>query len=98
MGAKASLVDAMGARSALAPSLTLENIQAAYKEGEESAARELIQRACCLECSAGEPHINGVSTPKIHMACGGWAVVISVTTCVMHVENYGYCNMLVRAF
>ncbi|XP_062246581.1 leucine-rich repeat serine/threonine-protein kinase 1 isoform X1 [Platichthys flesus] len=59
MGAKTSLVDAMGAHSALAPSLTLENIQAAYKEGEEMAARELIQRACCMECSAGEPLING---------------------------------------
>ncbi|XP_069384545.1 leucine-rich repeat serine/threonine-protein kinase 1 isoform X2 [Paralichthys olivaceus] len=64
MGAKASLVDAVGGRSALAPSLTLENILAAYKEGEEMAARELIQTACCMECSAGTPQINGV-----HLLC-----------------------------
>lgn len=64
MGAKASLVEALGGRSALAPSLTLENILEAYKEGEEVAARELIQKACCMECGAGTPQINGV-----HLLC-----------------------------
>ncbi|XP_047187431.1 leucine-rich repeat serine/threonine-protein kinase 1 isoform X5 [Scophthalmus maximus] len=64
MGAKASSVDGMGAGSALASSLTLENIQAAYEEGEEHAARELIQKACCMECSAGTPRIDGV-----HLLC-----------------------------
>ncbi|GLD70645.1 leucine-rich repeat serine/threonine-protein kinase 1, partial [Lates japonicus] len=58
MGAKASLVDGMGPGSSLAPSLTLENIQTAYEDGEESA-RELIQQACCVECSAGTPRIDG---------------------------------------
>ncbi|XP_028257720.1 leucine-rich repeat serine/threonine-protein kinase 1 [Parambassis ranga] len=61
MGAKASLVEGTGpSPAALAPSPTLENIQAAYDDGEEETARELIQRACCTECSAGMPQINGV--------------------------------------
>ncbi|XP_026149127.1 leucine-rich repeat serine/threonine-protein kinase 1 isoform X3 [Mastacembelus armatus] len=59
MGAKASLVEGMGPSSTLVPSPTLENIQAAYENGEE-AARELIQQACCVECSAGTPQIDGV--------------------------------------
>uniref|UniRef100_A0A4W6D0S7 Uncharacterized protein n=1 Tax=Lates calcarifer TaxID=8187 RepID=A0A4W6D0S7_LATCA len=53
----------MGPGSSLAPSLTLENIQTAYEDGEESA-RELIQQACCVECSAGTPRIDGV-----HLLC-----------------------------
>lgn len=62
MGAKASLVEGTGpSPAALAPSPTLENIQAAYDDGEEETARELIQRACCTECSAGMPQIDGVS-------------------------------------
>uniref|UniRef100_A0A3B4UE03 non-specific serine/threonine protein kinase n=2 Tax=Seriola dumerili TaxID=41447 RepID=A0A3B4UE03_SERDU len=64
MGAKVSLVDGMGHGSALVPSLTLENIQAAYEDGKEGAARELIQQASCVECSAGTPHIDGV-----HLLC-----------------------------
>ncbi|XP_068587263.1 leucine-rich repeat serine/threonine-protein kinase 1 isoform X1 [Cebidichthys violaceus] len=60
MGAKASLVEGPGPGSALVPSPTLENIQAAYEDREGEAARELIQQACCVECSAGMPHINGV--------------------------------------
>ncbi|XP_076586819.1 leucine-rich repeat serine/threonine-protein kinase 1 isoform X1 [Chaetodon auriga] len=59
MGAKTSLIEGAGPSSALLPSPTLENIQAAYKDGEEEAARELIQQACCVECSAGVPRING---------------------------------------
>ncbi|XP_034413570.1 leucine-rich repeat serine/threonine-protein kinase 1 isoform X4 [Cyclopterus lumpus] len=60
MGAKESLMEDPGPGSALVPSPTLENIQAAYADGEGEAARELIQQACCVECSAGMPHINGV--------------------------------------
>ncbi|KAM8762163.1 leucine-rich repeat serine/threonine-protein kinase 1 [Acanthopagrus schlegelii] len=60
MGAKASLVEGPGADSALGPSPTLENIKAAYEEKQEEAARELIQQACCIECSAGFPRIDGV--------------------------------------
>uniref|UniRef100_A0A667WS42 non-specific serine/threonine protein kinase n=1 Tax=Myripristis murdjan TaxID=586833 RepID=A0A667WS42_9TELE len=56
MGAKASLVGA----STLTPSPTLENIQAAYEDGELDTASELIQQACCVECSAGSPRIDGV--------------------------------------
>ncbi|XP_032367721.1 leucine-rich repeat serine/threonine-protein kinase 1 isoform X2 [Etheostoma spectabile] len=60
MGAKASLVEGPGPGSALIPSPTLENIRAAYKDGEGEAARNLIQQACCVECSAGMPHIDGL--------------------------------------
>ncbi|KAL6112664.1 lrrk1 [Pungitius sinensis] len=60
MGAKASLVEGPGPGPSLVPSPTLENIQAAYEDGEGEAARELIQQACCVECSAGMPPINGV--------------------------------------
>ncbi|XP_070704804.1 leucine-rich repeat serine/threonine-protein kinase 1 [Pempheris klunzingeri] len=60
MGAKASLVEGPGPGAALVPSPTLENIQAAYEDGDEEAARELIQQACCVECSAGRPRIDGV--------------------------------------
>lgn len=59
MGAKASMVEGAGPSSTL-PSPTLENIQAAYEDGAEEIARELIQQACCVECSAGPPYINGV--------------------------------------
>ncbi|CAK6975851.1 leucine-rich repeat serine/threonine-protein kinase 1 [Scomber scombrus] len=58
MGARASLVEVPG--FALAPSPTLENIQAAYAEGKEDAGRELIKQACCVECSAGTSRIDGV--------------------------------------
>ncbi len=67
MGAKASLLEAAGSGSALVPSPTLENIQAAYEDGEEEAARELIQQACGVESSTGMPHIDGVSTFKTYM-------------------------------
>ncbi|XP_074480599.1 leucine-rich repeat serine/threonine-protein kinase 1 isoform X2 [Sebastes fasciatus] len=60
MGAKSSLVEGPGHGSALVTSPTLENIRAAYEDGEEEAARELVQQACCVECSAGMPRINGV--------------------------------------
>ncbi|XP_069567536.1 leucine-rich repeat serine/threonine-protein kinase 1 [Brachyistius frenatus] len=60
MGAKASLVEVPGSGSTLVTSPTLENIQAAYEEGQEEAARELIEQACCMECSAGMPRIDGV--------------------------------------
>ncbi|XP_049417413.1 leucine-rich repeat serine/threonine-protein kinase 1 isoform X1 [Epinephelus fuscoguttatus] len=60
MGAKASLLEGPGPGSTLGPSPTLENIQAAYEDGEGESARELIQQACCVECSAGMPRIDGV--------------------------------------
>nr|XP_046247302.1 leucine-rich repeat serine/threonine-protein kinase 1 isoform X2 [Scatophagus argus] len=60
MGAKASLVEGPGRGSALVPSPTLENIHAAYEEKQEEVARELVQQACCVECSAGMPRIDGV--------------------------------------
>ncbi|KAM8894430.1 leucine-rich repeat serine/threonine-protein kinase 1 [Spinachia spinachia] len=60
MGAKASRLEGPQPGSSLVPSPTLENIQAAYEDGEGEAARELIQQACCVECSAGMPPIDGV--------------------------------------
>ncbi|KAK2919616.1 leucine-rich repeat serine/threonine-protein kinase 1 isoform X1 [Channa argus] len=60
MGAKASMVEGMGHGSTVVPSPTLENIQAAYDSGNEDVAKELIQQACCVECSAGMPHIDRV--------------------------------------
>ncbi|KAM3876631.1 leucine-rich repeat serine/threonine-protein kinase 1 [Diretmus argenteus] len=60
MGAKASLAGGLGPGSSLAQSPTLENIQAAYEDGEPDAAGELIQQACCVECSTGCPRIDGV--------------------------------------
>ncbi|XP_010769590.1 leucine-rich repeat serine/threonine-protein kinase 1-like [Notothenia coriiceps] len=60
MGAKASLVEDPVPGSAMVTSPTLDNIRAAYEEGENEAARELIQQACCVECSAAVPHIDGV--------------------------------------
>ncbi|TKS70402.1 Leucine-rich repeat serine/threonine-protein kinase 1 [Collichthys lucidus] len=66
MGAKASLV--VGPGSALGPSPTLENIQAAYEDGEEEAARELVQQACCVECSVGTPRIDGGASRWMLMA------------------------------
>lgn len=70
MGAKASLLVGPGpGTSGLVPSPTLENIQAAYAEREEEVARELIQQACCVECSAGMPRIDGVSAAdRLHPA------------------------------
>ncbi|XP_054916004.1 leucine-rich repeat serine/threonine-protein kinase 1 isoform X2 [Poeciliopsis prolifica] len=59
MGAKASLVEATGPNSKTAPPSTLENIKAAYEGGDEETARELIQQACCVECSRGI-HPDGV--------------------------------------
>ncbi|XP_059205698.1 leucine-rich repeat serine/threonine-protein kinase 1 [Centropristis striata] len=59
MGAKASL-EVQGPSSALVPSPTLENIRSAYEDRDGEAARELIQQACCIECSAGMPRIDGV--------------------------------------
>ncbi|XP_028999543.1 leucine-rich repeat serine/threonine-protein kinase 1 isoform X2 [Betta splendens] len=58
MGAKAS--SAEGMRSAAVPFPTLENIQATYEAGETDTAKELIKQACCVECSAGMPPIEGV--------------------------------------
>lgn len=69
MGAKASSVEGPGAGSALGPSPTLENINAAYEEKQDEAARELIKQACCIECSAGSPRIDGVSTPDVYSTC-----------------------------
>lgn len=66
MGAKASLLEGPGPSSALFPSPTLENIQSAYEEKQEEVARELIQQACCVECSAGMPRIDGVRTAKTY--------------------------------
>ncbi|KAF1392492.1 hypothetical protein PFLUV_G00028510 [Perca fluviatilis] len=60
MGAKVSLIEGPGPGSALVPSPTLENIRAAYEDGEGEAARDLIQQACCVECSARMPHIDGL--------------------------------------
>lgn len=60
MGAKASLVEATGPNSRTAPPSTLENIKAAYEGGDKETARELIQQACCVECSGGI-HPDGVS-------------------------------------
>ncbi|KAM6981427.1 leucine-rich repeat serine/threonine-protein kinase 1 isoform 2-T2 [Aplochiton taeniatus] len=60
MGAKASLAGSVGSSSTLGPSPTLENIQAAYGQGERNTAHELIQQACCSECSADRPRLEGV--------------------------------------
>ncbi|XP_060898698.1 leucine-rich repeat serine/threonine-protein kinase 1 isoform X1 [Labrus mixtus] len=61
MGAKESLLTSPEHGPPVVPSPTLENIQDAYRDGEEEAARELIQQACCMECSGGVPNIDGVS-------------------------------------
>ncbi|XP_037835926.1 leucine-rich repeat serine/threonine-protein kinase 1 [Kryptolebias marmoratus] len=58
-GTKAPLVQTTGSISAAVPPSCVENIEAAYDRGDEDAARELIQRACCVECSAGL-HPDGV--------------------------------------
>ncbi|XP_038162764.1 leucine-rich repeat serine/threonine-protein kinase 1 isoform X2 [Cyprinodon tularosa] len=55
--AKVSLVEAPGPDSEITPSL--ENIKAAYEGGDKEAARELIQQACCVDCSGGI-HPDGV--------------------------------------
>nr|XP_024655157.1 leucine-rich repeat serine/threonine-protein kinase 1 [Maylandia zebra] len=60
MGAKVSLVEDTGPCSTLLTHPTFKNIQAAYEDGEEDVARELIQQACCVVCSAGTPRIDGV--------------------------------------
>ncbi|XP_072321953.1 leucine-rich repeat serine/threonine-protein kinase 1 [Eucyclogobius newberryi] len=41
------------------PSVTLETIRSTYESGELAGARELIQRACCQECSAGQLRVHG---------------------------------------
>lgn len=58
-----SLVEAPGPDSEITPSL--ENIKAAYEGGDEEAARELIQQACCVDCSGGI-HPDGVSDEVIY--------------------------------
>ncbi|XP_056135379.1 leucine-rich repeat serine/threonine-protein kinase 1 [Lampris incognitus] len=60
MGAKASSVAGPGQDLSLGTSRTLENIQAAYAGGAQTAARELIRQACCVERSSGGPPIEGV--------------------------------------
>uniref|UniRef100_A0A3P9J7W9 non-specific serine/threonine protein kinase n=1 Tax=Oryzias latipes TaxID=8090 RepID=A0A3P9J7W9_ORYLA len=45
------LLEQSGSRSLPAP--LLENIEAAYRRGDETEAAELIQKATCTECSAG---------------------------------------------
>lgn len=60
MGAKTSLFE-VSEHSPVLPSPTLENIQAAYEDKQVAVARELIQQACCVECSAGTPRVRGVS-------------------------------------
>lgn len=69
VGAKVSLVEDTGPRSTLFTQPTFQNIQAAYEDGEEDVARELIQQACCVVCSAGTPRIDGVS---ITTCCVGY--------------------------
>nr|XP_057944931.1 leucine-rich repeat serine/threonine-protein kinase 1 isoform X5 [Doryrhamphus excisus] len=61
MGARASSLPGPGPSlgSAFGPSPTLESIHRAYEEGEEEAARDLIQRASCVQCSAGGPCVEG---------------------------------------
>nr|XP_061819726.1 leucine-rich repeat serine/threonine-protein kinase 1 isoform X2 [Nerophis lumbriciformis] len=61
MGAKASSLPGAGPDpgGALGPSPTLVDIQRAYEEGEGEAARDLIQRATCVHCSAGEQCVDG---------------------------------------
>ena len=63
MGARTSLFEVSEHSPAL-PSPTLENIQAAYEDKEVAVATELIQQACCVDCSAGMPRIRGVSPPE----------------------------------
>ncbi|CAF95958.1 unnamed protein product, partial [Tetraodon nigroviridis] len=58
MGARTSLFEVSEHGSVL-PSPTLENIQAAYEDKQVEVARELIQQACCVECSAGVPRVGG---------------------------------------
>ncbi|KAM4596959.1 leucine-rich repeat serine/threonine-protein kinase 1 [Fundulus diaphanus] len=50
-GAEASLVETADPNSRKAS--TLEKIKAAYEDGDEETARELIQQACCVDCSMG---------------------------------------------
>lgn len=67
MGAKTSLFKVSEHGSVL-PSPTLKNIQAAYEDKRVEVARELIQQACCVECSAGIPRVCGVS-PHVKTLC-----------------------------
>ncbi|CAL8404626.1 unnamed protein product [Boreogadus saida] len=67
MGAKASLAVGPGGgtfssspSSSLGTSPTLENIQAAYEDGQRDAARELLRQACCVECTLGMARLQGV--------------------------------------
>lgn len=94
MGAKASLEEGPGLCSSLVPSPTLENIQAAYEEGEGEAARELIKQACCVECSEGIPGINGVSTLKFNMTAP-WSRP-RVTVWVIWSGNWANGDMMVE--
>ena len=71
MGAKASLAGGPGGgtfspspSSSLGTSPTLENIQAAYEDGQRDAARELLRQACCVECTLGTARLQGVSGPR----------------------------------
>ncbi|XP_054590342.2 leucine-rich repeat serine/threonine-protein kinase 1 isoform X2 [Nothobranchius furzeri] len=52
-GTKAPLVEVPGPISNPIYSVNVENIEAAYEDGDEEAARELIQQACCVKCSSG---------------------------------------------
>lgn len=77
MGAKASLVEGPGPDSVVL-SPTLENIQAAYEGKHEEVARELIKQACCVECSAGMPRIQGVSMPEIMSQLRYWLDISTI--------------------
>ena len=76
MGAKASLAGGPGGgtlspspSSSLGTSPTLENIQAAYEDGQRDAALELLRQACCVECTLGTARLQGVSGPSPGGVC-----------------------------
>lgn len=73
MGAKPSLAETTGPVSGLVPAPTYENIEAVYEGGDEEAAGELIQQACCAECSAGIcPDRVSLLVYWSHVARVGW--------------------------